>query len=101
MRTCFFFQAEDGIRDVAVTGVQTCALPILRPGIWKGSPSKHEPEDRRAPAGRALRLLQARQRLAAAVRRAPGELEDRVRRDDRKLRRPAAAPPVRPGRDPG
>src|SRR2546429_3941030 len=24
----FFFQAEDGIRDVAVTGVQTCALPI-------------------------------------------------------------------------
>src|SRR5205809_1987589 len=27
----FFFQAEDGIRVVAVTGVQTCALPISRP----------------------------------------------------------------------
>src|SRR2546429_4013783 len=27
-RLDFFFQAEDGIRDVAVTGVQTCALPI-------------------------------------------------------------------------
>src|SRR5690554_7208119 len=26
---CFFFQAEDGIRDADVTGVQTCALPIL------------------------------------------------------------------------
>src|SRR5437667_12888749 len=26
---CFFFQAEDGIRDRDVTGVQTCALPIL------------------------------------------------------------------------
>src|SRR3989441_1984373 len=26
----FFFQAEDGIRDKLVTGVQTCALPILR-----------------------------------------------------------------------
>src|SRR5437870_6151446 len=26
----FFFQAEDGIRDGHVTGVQTCALPILR-----------------------------------------------------------------------
>src|SRR5207253_4872685 len=26
--TCFFFQAEDGIRDGHVTGVQTCALPI-------------------------------------------------------------------------
>ena len=25
----FFFQAEDGIRDHCVTGVQTCALPIL------------------------------------------------------------------------
>src|SRR5689334_23991964 len=25
---CFFFQAEDGIRDGTVTGVQTCALPI-------------------------------------------------------------------------
>src|SRR5207248_4716351 len=25
---CFFFQAEDGIRDRTVTGVQTCALPI-------------------------------------------------------------------------
>src|SRR2546422_8530959 len=29
----FFFQAEDGIRDVAVTGVQTCALPIYRVGV--------------------------------------------------------------------
>src|SRR5205809_3707422 len=28
----FFFQAEDGIRDVAVTGVQTCALPIFKKG---------------------------------------------------------------------
>src|SRR3712207_7043900 len=31
----FFFQAEDGIRDIGVTGVQTCALPICRgePGL--------------------------------------------------------------------
>src|SRR5690349_23002874 len=28
----FFFQAEDGIRDLYVTGVQTCALPILPAG---------------------------------------------------------------------
>src|SRR5256885_14077742 len=28
-RCIFFFQAEDGIRDYKVTGVQTCALPIL------------------------------------------------------------------------
>src|SRR5256886_10017008 len=29
-RSCFFFQAEDGIRYLTVTGVQTCALPIYR-----------------------------------------------------------------------
>src|SRR5699024_11899135 len=29
---CFFFQAEDGIRDRNVTGVQTCALPISDAG---------------------------------------------------------------------
>src|SRR5690349_21896678 len=31
----FFFQAEDGIRDLYVTGVQTCALPIF-PGFLPG-----------------------------------------------------------------
>src|SRR5437867_11325082 len=31
----FFFQAEDGIRDRTVTGVQTCALPILK--LWRSS----------------------------------------------------------------
>src|SRR5206468_7903776 len=31
VRYVFFFQAEDGIRDLIVTGVQTCALPILHP----------------------------------------------------------------------
>src|SRR3989442_12981182 len=43
----FFFQAEDGIRDADVTGVQTCALPIwfaYRPdrdpgGAWSGFPA--------------------------------------------------------------
>src|SRR5205809_8123314 len=36
MLLCFFFQAEDGIRYVAVTGVQTCALPICTAGwgVW-------------------------------------------------------------------
>src|SRR5437763_9251092 len=37
-RVFFFFQAEDGIRDTSVTGVQTCALPILR-GFYQASPS--------------------------------------------------------------
>src|SRR5256885_8739283 len=39
IRFFFFFQAEDGIRDYKVTGVQTCALPILcadisMPSLW-------------------------------------------------------------------
>src|SRR5207245_7673830 len=34
----FFFQAEDGIRDATVTGVQTCALPIFFV-MWNQVPS--------------------------------------------------------------
>src|SRR3712207_3877974 len=40
----FFFQAEDGIRDIGVTGVQTCALPIFeryyQAGSLIGTPAK-------------------------------------------------------------
>src|SRR6267143_3948134 len=39
----FFFQAEDGIRDGTVTGVQTCALPIY-PTLWKPDDPKHQAE---------------------------------------------------------
>src|SRR5436189_3046977 len=41
--TLFFFQAEDGIRDTSVTGVQTCALPI-----WPAEPIDLTP----GPVGR-------------------------------------------------
>src|SRR3712207_7744020 len=37
----FFFQAEDGIRDIGVTGVQTCALPIFGEGeTCSGDPAR-------------------------------------------------------------
>src|SRR5205809_5724270 len=52
----FFFQAEDGIRDVAVTGVQTCALPISR--------------RRRSGAGGHGPLSRSRRRVDAAWRSA-------------------------------
>src|SRR3712207_7246370 len=42
----FFFQAEDGIRDIGVTGVQTCALPICR------RPADYSPRDGEGAAGR-------------------------------------------------
>src|SRR3989442_5467116 len=38
MAVTFFFQAEDGIRDADVTGVQTCALPIWGRGLGEGEP---------------------------------------------------------------
>src|SRR5207245_5519286 len=40
----FFFQAEDGIRDATVTGVQTCALPISSANII-GPASKWSPDE--------------------------------------------------------
>src|SRR5437879_13821067 len=39
----FFFQAEDGIRDTSVTGVQTCALPISG-GAGSGHPDRRSGE---------------------------------------------------------
>src|SRR5690349_22990221 len=39
----FFFQAEDGIRVLYVTGVQTCALPISHRQPWKRAASPGEP----------------------------------------------------------
>src|SRR5688572_32349852 len=63
MRFCcslfFFFQAEDGIRDLTVTGVQTCALPISPDTVtplWVEGPvrahvSLHQDGDRFAIAG--------------------------------------------------
>ena len=42
----FFFQAEDGIRDWSVTGVQTCALPI-----WGVTSSAGPAERKRLPLG--------------------------------------------------
>jgi len=38
----FYYQAEDGIRDRDVTGVQTCALPIWRMGITKMADANRE-----------------------------------------------------------
>src|SRR6266481_7249794 len=52
----FFFQAEDGIRDGTVTGVQTCALPIL--GL-------HAPEEEGCSAHRARARLPGRHRERA------------------------------------
>src|SRR5207237_4039195 len=45
----FFFQAEDGIRDSSVTGVQTCALPISRVPAFPPAYGRSLPETRDSP----------------------------------------------------
>src|SRR2546422_4182124 len=58
----FFFQAEDGIRDVAVTGVQTCALPISQQ-------HRRAPGHGRADGGRGRVLQDVRDdRVATRLR---------------------------------
>src|SRR3989475_7859343 len=46
----FFFQAEDGIRDLTVTGVQTCALPIYVPSFRRPVQLEEGPLDLRDDA---------------------------------------------------
>src|SRR5256886_15825532 len=74
VESCFFFQAEDGIRDLTVTGVQTCALPIscqldesLRSGwlsLQAGGPAEFELRD--ALLERALHVKLRRMTPGAA-----------------------------------
>src|SRR2546421_5602181 len=54
----FFFQAEDGIRDLIVTGVQTCALPIWKPVDNGGTRASNAADGRRhCRAGRLVRRV--------------------------------------------
>src|SRR2546425_9721766 len=64
----FFFQAEDGIRDKLVTGVQTCALPILAQRGRDG-PQRLVVD---LAQGRQLILLSLRRRRVRLHRRAQG-----------------------------
>src|SRR3989475_8100114 len=59
----FFFQAEDGIRDLTVTGVQTCALPIYRA-------EEEQQGQKRGPGcqGMQRRETPGRQRVRHSVR---------------------------------
>src|SRR2546427_12878945 len=49
----FFFQAEDGIRDLTVTGVQTCALPIFAARLRGPGAGALERPDRALPRARS------------------------------------------------
>src|SRR5687767_2610365 len=59
----FFFQAEDGIRDKLVTGVQTCALPISQQTKKQRNSENHDHDGDKAPHGSGERdVAEARSR---------------------------------------
>src|SRR5205809_5165549 len=78
----FFFQAEDGIRDVAVTGVQTCALPISYRTPPPERPIPRAPPPRRSRS--AVGASQSVQMPAGVVRRVAQLLGD-ARSEERRV----------------
>src|SRR3989442_4162960 len=58
----FFFQAEDGIRDADVTGVQTCALPIFMSDTTNSEPDTLPASDPRNRLYAKLGLVHSRSR---------------------------------------
>src|SRR2546430_11292632 len=62
---CFFFQAEDGIRDLTVTGVQTCALPIWL-HWWGRRPLRSSAPRHRLDSPGCARTTAALRRLRAS-----------------------------------
>src|SRR5256885_8711826 len=91
---CFFFQAEDGIRDYKVTGVQTCALPILALELLGGRqqrPDAPVPDADMAAAARMARVdhdpgghhaIGLLHRLALVQRKAHGRRGVQLRRSE-------------------
>src|SRR3989454_389927 len=104
----FFFQAEDGIRDYKVTGVQTCALPIsplMSLTGWiaylrenPGTTGVELAEHLQADAERLERVAKRFERIGRPARREPvglGALAERVGSDFRP-RLPTLASPAAP-----
>src|SRR2546425_4272943 len=67
----FFFQAEDGIRDKLVTGVQTCALPICSGGRRSASPAARASGRRRLARRGTRRAERLLPRAARPLGRSP------------------------------
>src|SRR3712207_8945260 len=80
----FFFQAEDGIRDIGVTGVQTCALPICGPAFLM----MHHPGPRQAhtvpPPGITIERIEHARSVEVLARADGGALAAR-RSEERRV----------------
>src|SRR5215204_852766 len=79
----FFFQAEDGIRDHCVTGVQTCALPISYESVSEAARIMCERHVNRLPVVKDERLvgIVTRADLVRAFTRGDEEIEREIRED--------------------
>src|SRR5207249_8773250 len=73
----FFFQAEDGIRDRNVTGVQTCALPISVPRAARAVLCTGDGDQRDALLTIAFRRIEDRHLLRSEERRVGKECRSR------------------------
>src|SRR3989449_3084890 len=97
----FFFQAEDGIRDVAVTGVQTCALPICAAAggdvvveegehrVGHGRVARHDTIGGRRRTTRASTTCQTMKRASPSATQAPAARQ-RTGSASNKASRPSA-----------
>src|SRR5207248_4035919 len=79
----FFFQAEDGIRDRTVTGVQTCALPILP--ATAGVTVLVTATSVTSPRARPARRQAASRRSSTSARRLASMARSRKRSEERRV----------------
>src|SRR3712207_7466789 len=79
----FFFKEEDGIRDMGVTGVQTCALPIF-PGRGRVRPGGDDGPARPSAPAPGSRTINARPDAPAPAPRGPLSTA-RVRSEERRV----------------
>src|SRR3989475_4480176 len=82
----FFFQAEDGIRDLTVTGVQTCALPI---SVFGDDQRECYGAGESLPSGLPTALCLLTRRSSSSRRLSPGEYyfiaDAQIRSEERRV----------------
>src|SRR5256884_4139495 len=81
----FFFQAEDGIRDVAVTGVQTCALPIYVDDLIQVAVEVADEQADRAVGVAVPAFVRRRDALSRFTQRLKRKLLGRDRSEERRV----------------
>src|SRR5689334_23833196 len=92
----FFFQAEDGIRDGTVTGVQTCALPILVAVVAIGAlaylDERRRSEDALEDFGEEQASTAGAARLAVSQQLAAGDDPASPRSEERRVGKESSCP---------